>query len=156
MWKDFKSFAMRGNVMDLAVGVVIGGAFGKIVSSLVGDIIMPLIGLLTAGADFKSLAWVAKEAIMVGDVISKPAVLIKYGMFLQNVFDFIIIALTIFLFIRALSRRRRIQEEIEKQQAAEKAVEKARLDALEPKQLSVPELLLEIRDLLKAEKETAK
>jgi len=85
--KEFKEFAMRGNVMDMAVGVIIGGAFGKIVSSLVDDVMMPIIGVLTGGVDF------SKVSIMVGDAE------VKYGMFIQNVIDFLIIAVCIFAMI---------------------------------------------------------
>ena len=151
MWKEFKKFALRGNVLDLAVGVIIGGAFGKIVASLVNDIIMPIIGLVTAGADFKSLGWVLKDAVMSGDTIIQAAVVIKYGSFMQNVLDFFIIALTIFLMVRAITLKRRKEEE---KQALEKAAadaEKARLAALEPKVPTIPELLTEIRDLLQKE-----
>ena len=89
MLEEFKKFVMRGNVLDLAVGVIIGGAFGKIVASLVDDVIMPLIGLLIGGIDFSSLA------IMVGKAE------VKYGMFIQNIIDFLIIAFVIFLIIKA-------------------------------------------------------
>lgn len=89
--KEFKAFAMRGNVMDMAVGVIIGGAFGKIVSSLVDDIFMPIIGILTGGIDF------SKVSIMVGDAE------VKYGMFVQNVIDFLIIAICIFTMIKAMN-----------------------------------------------------
>lgn len=92
MLKEFKDFAMRGNVVDLAVGVIIGGAFGKIVASLVGDIIMPLIGLLIGGVDFNSL------------MIQVGSAQVKYGSFIQNVIDFIVIAFVIFLMIRAINR----------------------------------------------------
>ena len=92
MLKDFRDFAMRGNVMDLAVGVIIGGAFGKIVSSLVGDILMPLIGLLIGGIDFSGLAFTVGSAK------------VTYGSFIQNVIDFIIIAFVVFLLVRGISR----------------------------------------------------
>jgi large conductance mechanosensitive channel len=95
MLKEFKEFAIRGNVIDLAVAVIIGGAFGKIVSSLVDDIIMPLVGLLIGGIDFKSLAFTIGSAK------------ITYGAFLQNVVDFIIIAFVIFLMVRAMNRLKR-------------------------------------------------
>ncbi len=92
MLKEFRDFAMRGNVIDLAVAVIIGGAFGKIVSSLVDDIIMPLIGLLIGGIDFNSLAFKVGSAQ------------VKYGTFIQNVVDFLIIAFVIFLIVRAMNR----------------------------------------------------
>ena len=119
MWKDFKEFAFKGNILDLAVAVVIGTAFGKIVSSLVEHIIMPLVGLLLVGADFSSLAY--KK--------------IQYGQFIQSVFDFLVISFSIFLFIRLLSKFKRKED-------VEKVVEKAPpVDAKEV-------LLKEIRDLL--------
>lgn len=89
--KEFKEFAMRGNVMDMAVGVIIGGAFGKIVSSLVDDVIMPVIGVLTGGVDFSKLS------LMVGDAE------VKYGMFIQNIIDFLIIAICIFSMIKVMN-----------------------------------------------------
>lgn len=92
MLKEFRDFAMRGNVIDLAVGVIIGGAFGKIVSSLVDNIIMPLVGLLIGGVDFKGLVWQVGSAQ------------VQYGLFLQNVVDFLIIAFVIFLMVRAINR----------------------------------------------------
>ena len=121
MWSEFKKFAMKGNVIDLAVGVVIGGAFGKIVSSLVEDLIMPLIGLLLGGVDFSSLSYTF------GDTV------IKYGQFIQTVVDFFIIAFSIFMVIRVLNRFKKKEEE------AEVVVE---VDKKE-------ELLSEIRDLLR-------
>ena len=101
--QDFKAFALKGNVMDLAVGVIIGGAFGKIVSSLVADVIMPLLGLLVGGINFTDLHFTLKAAKEVDGVL-EPAVLLNYGKFLQSAFDFLIIAFSIFLFIRLLSR----------------------------------------------------
>lgn len=92
MWKEFKDFVMRGNVIDLAVGVIIGGAFGKIVASLVNDILMPLVGLLMGGVNFSSLAWKISEAS------------INYGMFLQSVVDFLIIATAIFFMVKGINR----------------------------------------------------
>lgn len=96
---DFKAFAMRGNVIDLAVGVVIGGAFGTIVNSLVGDIIMPPIGLLLGGVDFSALTITLKKAV--GD---QPAVVISYGKFIQTLVNFLVIAFSIFLFIRMINK----------------------------------------------------
>lgn len=94
MLKEFKEFALRGNVIDLAVGVIIGGAFGKIVSSLVGDVLMPLIGLITGGINFSGLAFTVGEAT------------VRYGAFLQAVVDFLIIAFSVFLMVRAFNRLR--------------------------------------------------
>jgi large conductance mechanosensitive channel len=128
-FKEFREFAMRGNVVDLAVGVIIGAAFGKIVSSLVADIIMPPLGLLIGGIDFKQFAWTLKEAV--GDT---PAVVINYGAFLQNVFDFVIVALAIFMMIKLLNNLHKKKEE-------------APAAPAEPTKEEV--LLGEIRDLLK-------
>lgn len=129
MLKEFKEFAVKGNVVDMAVGVIIGGAFGKIVTSLVGDVIMPPIGVMMGGVDFSNLSIVVQEAID-----KKPAVMISYGKFLQTIIDFIIIAFTIFMAIKALNS-------LKKQEAAAPAE-----PAAPPKQ----EVLLgEIRDLLK-------
>jgi large conductance mechanosensitive channel len=106
MLEEFKKFAMKGNVVDLAVGVVIGGAFGKIVTSLVNDIIMPPIGYITGGVDFSSLAITLKDAV--GDT---PAVTIGYGAFLNNVIDFLIVAFSIFLVIKAMNKMKKKEEE---------------------------------------------
>jgi large conductance mechanosensitive channel len=126
--KEFKEFAMRGNVVDLAVGVIIGGAFGKIVSSLVGDMFMPVLGLLTGGINFSDMALTLKD----GDGPGHPPVLLAYGKFLQATFDFIIVAFAIFLFIKALNRF------------------KAQQPASPPSGPTPSEALLaEIRDLLK-------
>lgn len=131
MWEDFKKFIMRGNVVDLAVGVVIGGAFGKIVASLVNDIIMPAIGVIVGGVNFSDLKYVITPAN--GDI---PESAILYGNFIQSVFDFLIIALSIFLFIRLMSsmRKKEIEEEEEE-------------ESLIPTNEEL--LLTEIRDLLK-------
>lgn len=126
---EFKEFAMKGNVVDLAVGVIIGGAFGKIVSSFVGDVIMPVIGSLVGGVNFTDLAIVLQEAQ--GEA---PAVLLKYGSFLQTIFDFLIIALAIFVAIKMMNKLKRKEEE-------------APAPAAAPSNEEV--LLGEIRDLLK-------
>lgn len=128
--KEFKDFAMKGNVVDLAVGVIIGGAFGKIVSSLVGDVIMPVIGIVTGGVDFKSLKFVLKAAE--GEA---PEVAMNYGMFIQNVFDFLVIALCIFMMIKAMNSAKKKEEVVEAPAA--------------PAGPTQEELLAEIRDLLK-------
>ena len=101
--QDFKAFAMKGNVIDMAVGVIIGGAFGKIVSSVVADVIMPPLGLLVGGENFTDLKWVMKPAEVV-DGKEIAAVTLNYGNFLQATFDFLIIAFSIFLFIRLLTK----------------------------------------------------
>lgn len=125
--KEFREFAVRGNVVDMAVGVIIGGAFGKIVSSFVGDVIMPVLGLLTGGVDFKDLQLVLKEAV--GET---PAVTLNYGVFVQNIFDFVIIAFAIFLVIKGINKLKKPAEE---PAPAEPSTEE--------------KLLTEIRDLLK-------
>jgi large conductance mechanosensitive channel len=127
MWQEFKEFAMKGNVMDLAVGVIIGGAFGKIVASLVGDLIMPLIGLMIGGVNFANLQ------VQIGDAV------IKYGAFLQNVVDFLIIAFVIFLVIKAVNRLRKKEEAVEVVEAVEET----------PAPSNEEVLLAEIRDLLR-------
>ncbi len=103
--QEFKAFAMKGNVIDMAVGVIIGGAFGKIVSSLVADVIMPAIGLLVGGVNFKELKWVIKETTYTanGKVLT-PAATLNYGNFLQSTFDFVVIAFAIFMFIKLMSK----------------------------------------------------
>ena len=98
---EFKEFAMKGSVVDLAVGVVIGGAFGKIVNSLVGDVIMPPIGLVIGGVDFTDLA------VQIGTSPKGAPVLLKYGAFIQTVFEFLIIALALFMVIKAINRLKR-------------------------------------------------
>jgi len=139
MWKDFKAFALKGNVIDMAVGVIIGGAFGKIVTSLVNDIIMPFFGFLTAGMEFKALKWVLSPAILENDAVVKPEVAIMYGNFIQNIVDFLIIAFSIFFMVRFITKageRLRKKEEAVEEEAAPPAPTEA-------------ELLTEIRDLLK-------
>ena len=103
--QDFKDFAMRGNVIDMAVGVIVGGAFGKIVTSLVNDIIMPVVGILTGGVNFTDLAFELHPAELdtQGNIVA-GAVKLQYGMFIQNIVDFLIIALCIFIAIRMLNK----------------------------------------------------
>jgi large conductance mechanosensitive channel len=140
LMKDFKKFAMKGNVLDLAVAVIIGGAFGKIIASFVADVLMPPIGLLLGGVDFTDLKLVLKageDAVMSGDTVISPAiaeVTMNYGMFIQNVVDFLIIAFTIFLVIRAYQKTQK------KEEAA---------PAAPPAPTKSEVLLEEIRDLLK-------
>lgn len=128
MWKEFKSFAMKGNVLDLAVAVVIGAAFGKIVSSLVADIIMPLIGLISGGKNLENLTFTYLDAV------------VKYGIFLQSVIDFFIISFSIFMVIKVASRFKR-KEAIK--------VEVVETPAPDPEIA----LLTEIRDLLRTGKQ---
>ena len=135
--QEFKAFAMKGNVIDMAVGVVIGGAFGKIVSSLVANVIMPPIGLLVGGVNFTDLKWVMKPAEVV-DGKEIAAVTLNYGNFLQATFDFLIIAFSIFLFIRLLTKL------TTKKEAAAPATPPA-----PPAPTKEEVLLTEIRDLLK-------
>ncbi len=148
MFKEFKEFAIKGNVIDMAVGVIIGGAFGKIVTSVVNDLIMPFFGFLTAGMDFKTLKWVLSPAVLdeAGKVI-KPEAAILYGNFIQNVIDFLIIAFSIFLFIKLINKAKDIAKK------KEEIVEEAAPE--EPKAPTQEELLTEIRDLLKQKSEAA-
>jgi len=129
MLKEFKQFAMRGNVVDMAVGIIIGVAFGKIVSSLVNDVIMPPIGLLMGGVDFSSFMITLKQAM--GDV---PAVTLNYGVFINTVIDFVIVAFAIFMVIKGMNRMKKKEEEA---------------PAAPPAPTKQETLLAEIRDLLK-------
>ena len=140
--QDFKAFAMKGNVVDMAVGVIIGGGFGKIVTSLVNDVIMPLIGLAVGGVNFKELKWVIREAYVNDAGQEIAAATLNYGNFLQVTFDFLIIALSIFVMIRVIGNLSRKKE-------AEKAAAPAPAPAPEPKPTKEELLLTEIRDLLK-------
>ena len=135
--QEFKKFAMRGNVVDMAVGIIIGGAFGKIVSSVVSDIIMPPIGLLVGGVNFTDLKITMKDAVMEGDKVISPAVTINYGNFIQITRDFIIIAFAVFLLVKGINALTKKKEEAPKAPAAPPA------DI---------QLLTEIRDLLKENK----
>ena len=127
MLKEFKEFIARGNVMDLAVGVIIGGAFGKIVTSIVDDVLMPLIGMLIGGIDFTGLVWKIGEAE------------VKYGNFIQNVIDFLIVAFCIFLIIKLVNKASKKLSKKEAEEAKEEA----------PAKSDEVVLLEEIRDLLK-------
>ena len=134
---EFKTFAMRGNVMDMAIGIILGGAFGKIVSSLVSDVFMPLLGVLIGGVNFTDLSITLKEAFVdnLGTVV--PAVTVNYGTFIQTIFDFIVITFCIFMMIKGMNRLSRKKEEVpaEPQEPSEEV-----------------KLLSEIRDLLRKEK----
>jgi large conductance mechanosensitive channel len=111
MLKEFKEFTLRGNVIDLAVGIVIGGAFGKIVGSLVNDLITPIISFVIGSADFKNLSTVLRPATLGADgVETMPALLLNYGSFIQSIIDFTIIAFVIFIVIKAINELRRKQE----------------------------------------------
>lgn len=109
--KEFKDFAMKGNVVDMAVGVIIGAAFGKIVSSLVDDIIMPLIGVVTGGMNFTDLKWVVQKGITEGETVIQPEVTMNYGAWIQTVVDFLIVAFCIFVMIKFMNQLRRKKEE---------------------------------------------
>ncbi|MDE5568989.1 MAG: large-conductance mechanosensitive channel protein MscL [Muribaculaceae bacterium] len=135
---DFKEFAMKGNIVDMAVGVIIGGAFGKIVSSLVNDVIMPVVGLATGGVNFSTLSAELHGAEVdpaTGEIL-KEAVALNYGMFIQNIVDFLIIALSIFLALRVIMKFKKKEEKVEEAPAA-------------PAGPTQEELLTQIRDLLK-------
>ena len=136
--EEFKAFAMRGNVLDMAVGVVIGGAFGKITTSLVNDIIMPFVSILTGGVDFSAWKWVLKAAVVdaAGEVTS-PEVAVNFGNLIAVVLDFIIIAFVIFCLIKGINKLHKKKEE----------------EPVPPPEPSNEEkLLTEIRDLLKDNK----
>lgn len=145
---DFKAFAMKGNVVDMAVGVIIGGAFGKIVSSLVNDIIMPLISVITGGDGYKNLKYVitkAQDATVDadGNTIKNAVeeVSVNYGLFIQNIVDFVIIALSIFLALKVIMKFKKKEEEA---------------PAAPPAPSAEETLLTEIRDLLKKDAESKK
>ncbi len=134
---EFKQFAMRGNVIDMAVGIIIGGAFGKIVSSFVADVIMPPIGLLIGGVNFTDLKITLKEAIVNAEEVIKPAVTLNYGNFIQVTLDFLIIAFAIFMMIKMMNNFNR------------KKVEAPTVPSTPPPTPEDIALLREIRDLLK-------
>jgi large conductance mechanosensitive channel len=130
MLQEFKTFAVKGNVVDMAVGIIIGAAFGKIVSSFVGDVIMPPLGLAIGGVDFSNLALTLKE----GAADGTGAVTINYGKFIQTVFDFVIVAFAIFIAVKAINNLKK---------------KEAEAPAAPPPPTRDQELLAEIRDLLK-------
>ncbi len=132
MLKEFKEFAMRGNVVDMAVGIVIGAAFGKIVTSIVGDVIMPPLGVLLGGVDFSNLAITLKAA-----TAEAPAVVLSYGKFIQTVVDFIIVAFAIFMVVKAMNTLKRKKEEA---------------PAAPPAPSKEETLLTEIRDALRSQR----
>ena len=138
---EFKAFAMRGNVIDMAVGVVIGGAFGKITTSIVNDIIMPLISVITGGIDFSDWKWVLKEAVLNADgTEAAAAISVNFGSLISVILDFIIIAFAIFCMIKTLNKLQRKKEEAP---AAPPAP---------PEPSAEEKLLTEIRDLLRDRK----
>lgn len=147
-FSEFKTFATKGNVMDMAVGVVVGSAFSAIVSSLVADVIMPPIGMLTGGADFKELKIVLKEAV--GET---PAVTLNYGNFIQTIVNFLLIALSVFCVVRIINKtkakmdaKKLAEAEAAKKAAEEEAAKKAAEEAAKPK---AEDYLAEIVALLK-------
>ncbi len=140
-FKEFKEFAMKGNVMDMAIGVIIGGAFGKIVTSLVNDILMPLIGALIGNVDFTTLSVTLREAVMDGEEVVKEAVTLHYGNFIQTTVDFLIVAFCIFLMIKLINKASNmVKKPVEEEAPAAPA---------EPAPTKEEILLTEIRDLLK-------
>lgn len=173
--QEFKAFALKGNVMDMAVGVIIGGAFGKIVTSLVNDVIMPPVGYLLGGVDFKDLSWTIKEGVEakdaviatdivrgdageilynVGDIIC-PAVekvdpvVLSYGNFVQTTIDFLIIAISIFVMIKLFNKLTSLRLKRAEEEAAVAAPEPEPTPAHEPEPTKEEQLLTEIRDILK-------
>ena len=135
--QDFKAFALKCNVVDIAIGVIIGGAFGKIVTSIVNNIIMPPIGFITGGVDFTDMKVTLKEAVVEGETVVSEAVTLNYGQFIQDVVDFLIIAFCIFLMIKGIAKLSRKKEEAPAEPAPE------------PEPSAEEKLLTEIRDLLK-------
>lgn len=133
--QEFKDFAMRGNVLDMAIGVVVGGAFGKIVTSLVNDIIMPGVGVLTGGLNFTDYKLVIQKGVTEGTEVITPEVAITWGSFVQTIVDFLIIAFCIFLAVKAINRFKRKEEPAEEPAPA-------------PAGPTQEELLTQIRDLL--------
>jgi large conductance mechanosensitive channel len=129
IYKEFREFAMRGNMIDMAIGIIIGAAFGKIVSSMVNDIMMPPIGIILGGVDFKDFSMVLKPAVG-----SAPAVILKYGTFINNMIDFLIVAFVVFMMIRTINSMKRKEDQ---------------KPAAPPKPSGQEKLLTEIRDLLK-------
>ena len=139
-FEEFKTFAMRGNVIDLAVGVVIGGAFGKITTSIVNDIIMPLISMITGGIDFSAWKWVLKAAVYEADgvTVKLPEVAVNFGNTIAIILDFIIIAFAVFCMVKAINSLHKKKEEPAPEPAPEP----------EPEPSAEEKLLTEIRDLL--------
>lgn len=137
-FKEFKEFAMRGNVLDMAIGVVIGAAFGKITTSIVNDIIMPLISMITGGLDFTAWKWVLKEAVMDAGEIVTPEVAVNFGSLISVIVDFIIVAFAMFLVVKGMNKLTSLKKKEEEAAAPE-----------EPAGPTTEELLGEIRDLLK-------
>lgn len=143
MFKKFRDFAFKGNVIDMAVGIIVGGAFSTIVSSLVNDIMMPFFGFLTAGVDFKELKLVLSQAVIENGAVIKPEAAVAYGNFIQNVINFLIISFSIYLMIGFVNKtRQRLAPEEETKPEA-------------PPEPTQEQLLAEIRDLLKENRAAA-
>ena len=142
MLKEFKEFAMRGNVVDMAVGVIIGAAFGKIVSSLVDDIIMPLVGVATGGINFTDYKWVIKDAVMKGTEVLEPEVTLNWGAWIQTIVNFLIVAFCIFVMIKFMNQLRKKKDEEPAPAPAEPSNEE--------------KLLTQIRDLLEDQAKSKK
>ena len=152
MFKEFKDFISRGNVVDMAVGVIIGGAFGKIVSSLVSEVFTPLISFLTGGVNFSNAKLVLRAAETTVDEAGElvelvPALTMNYGMFIQNIIDFLIIAVCVFIFVKAIEKLRKTAENLSKKDEPEVQPEPEVPAEPEPSKEEI--LLAEIRDLLK-------
>ena len=143
-FSEFKTFAMRGSVLDMAIGVVIGGAFGKITTSLVNDILMPLLSFLTGGVDFSSWKWVLKPASVGADGAEIAEITVNYGSLIATVLDFVLIAFAIFCLLKAVNG---FHEKL-----AKKKQEEAAAPAAPPEPSAEEKLLTEIRDLLKEQK----
>ena len=137
---EFKAFAMRGNVLDMAIGVVIGGAFGKITTSIVNDIIMPLVSMLTGGVDFTAWKWVLKDAVKEAGEVVTPEVAVNFGNLISVIVDFIIVAFAMFLVVKAMNKVNDLKKKKEEEAPAEPEA---------PAAPTSEELLTEIRDLLK-------
>ena len=151
---EFKKFIMRGNVVDMAVGVIIGGAFGKIVTSLVNDMLMPWIGYLMGDANFSDLSYVIREAqveldALGAETVVKEAIEFRYGAFIQTIIDFLLVALCIFAFVKVIAGIRNRAEAKERAEEEAKKAAEAAAAAAAPKAPTTEELLSEIRDLLK-------
>ena len=136
--QEFRAFAVKGNVVDLAVAVIIGGAFGKIVSSLVADVVMPVIGAIFGGVNFTSWKWILKAEVLDAEgAVAKQAVTLNIGNFVQNIFDFLVIAFAIFMMVKVIANvKNKLVKEKEKQEAV-------------VEQTTDQKLLTEIRDILK-------
>lgn len=142
---EFRAFIARGNVVDMAVGVIIATSFGKITTSLVNDVVLPFLGWLFGGMDFSQLNIVLRQAVMDGDTVVTPAVVIGIGTLIAAIVDFILVAFVVFLLIRTINRARARAEELAKKQAEA-------VPAAPPEPSAEEKLLMEIRDLLKEQR----